>query len=139
MCPPYRYIRTCIIINPCYAHAARVTVVVLCVCMYVCTYVCVYVHMCIHSYLPPYTLESQNRDTNEFISIQGSFLILQIFLKMIHSKVMVCLPRAASVCFYASVKPIATFSQHRQWDCVRQRAFRWYRLVKRHRYMDHKY
>ena len=29
--------------------------------------------MCIHSYLPPHTLELQNRDTNEFIAMQGSF------------------------------------------------------------------
>ena len=48
------------IINPRRACAARVTVVV---------YVC----MCVHSYLPPRTLELQNRDTNGFITIQGSF------------------------------------------------------------------
>ena len=29
--------------------------------------------MCVHSYLPPHTLELQNRDTNGFIPIQGSF------------------------------------------------------------------
>ena len=29
--------------------------------------------MCVHSYLPPHTLELQNRDTNEFVAIQGSF------------------------------------------------------------------
>ena len=29
--------------------------------------------MCVHSYLPPHTLESQNRDTNKLIAIQGSF------------------------------------------------------------------
>ena len=65
-------------------RAARVTVVVLCVCMCVCVYVC----MCVHSYLPPHTLESQKRDTNGFIAIQGSFKILPIFLKMLCSKVM---------------------------------------------------
>ena len=43
--------------------------VVVCVCMYVCVYMC----MCVHSYLPPHTLEAQNRDINEFIAIQGSF------------------------------------------------------------------
>ena len=48
-----------VIINPRRACAARVTVVVLCV--------------CVHSYLPPHTLESQNRDTNGFCAIQGSF------------------------------------------------------------------
>ena len=53
------------IINPRRACAARVTVVVLCVCMCVC--------VCVHSYLPPRTLESQRRDTNRFIAIQGSF------------------------------------------------------------------
>ena len=35
--------------------------------------VCMYVCMCVHSYLPPHTLESQNRDTNEFIAVQGLF------------------------------------------------------------------
>ena len=73
------------IINSQRACAARVTVVVLCVCMCVCMYVC----MCVHSYLPPHTLESQKRDTNGFCAIQISFLILTIFLKMLHSKVMV--------------------------------------------------
>ena len=49
------------IINPRRVCAARVTVVVLCVRMYLCVYVC----MCVHSYLPPHTLESQKRDTNQ--------------------------------------------------------------------------
>ena len=60
----------------------------------------------------------------------------------------ICLPRAAPVSysffhheisFYASVKPIATFSLHRQRACGRQRAIRWHRLVKRHAqgYKDH--
>ena len=35
---------------------------------YVCT-MC----MCVHSYLPLHILESQKRDTNGFIAIQGSF------------------------------------------------------------------
>ena len=34
------------VINPRRACAARVTVVVLCVCMYVCVYVCVTTHTC---------------------------------------------------------------------------------------------
>ena len=55
------------IINPRRACAARVTVVVLCVCICMC--VCV----CVHSYLPPRTLELQNRDTNGFVAIEGSF------------------------------------------------------------------
>ena len=45
----YMYIYAAIyflnIINPRYACAARVIVVVVCVCMYVCVYVCVYVCM----------------------------------------------------------------------------------------------
>ena len=46
-------------------RVARVIVVLrVCVCIYVC--------MCCHSYLPPHTLESQNRDTNAFIAIQRS-------------------------------------------------------------------
>ena len=63
------------VINPRRACAARVTAVVLCVCMYmyVCMYVCVYVCVCVHSYLPPHTLESQKRDINRFCAIQGSF------------------------------------------------------------------
>ena len=60
----------------------------------------------------------------------------------------ICLPRAApasyrffphEISFYASVKPIATFSLHRQRACGRQRAIRWHRLVKRHGYTDHEY
>ena len=53
--------------------------VCMCVCVYVCVYVCMYMYvcmcvcMCVHSYLPPHTLESQKRDTNKFIAIQGSF------------------------------------------------------------------
>ena len=58
-----------ILVNPRRACAARVTVVVLCVCVYVCMYVCVYVCVCVHSYLPPHTLESQNRDANGFCAI----------------------------------------------------------------------
>ena len=50
-----------IFINPRRACAAKVTVVVLCVCV------------CVHSYLPPHALESQKRDANGFIAIQGSF------------------------------------------------------------------
>ena len=70
----------CLVINCQCACAPRVTVVVLCVCVYVC--------MCVHSYLLPQTLESQKKDTNRFIAIQGSFYILLIFLKILQSKVM---------------------------------------------------
>ena len=41
-----------------------VTVTVVVPCMYV----------CVHSNLPPHTLESQKRDTNGFIAIQGIIL-----------------------------------------------------------------
>ena len=60
----------------------------------------------------------------------------------------ICLPRAApasysffhhEISFYASVKPIATLSLHRERACGRQRAIRWHRLVKRHGYTDHEY
>ena len=43
--------------------------------------VCVYVRMCVHTNLLPYTLESQKRYNNGFITIQESFLILPIFKK----------------------------------------------------------
>ena len=55
-------------------RAARVTVVVPCV--------------CVHCNLPPHTLESQKRDTNGFIAIQESISILPIFVKILCSKVM---------------------------------------------------
>ena len=60
----------------------------------------------------------------------------------------ICLPRAApasysffphEISFYASVKPIATFSLHRQRACGRQRVIRWHRFVKWHGYTDHEY
>ena len=78
-----------IIINPRRACAARVTVVVLCVCVYVC--------MCVHSYLPPHTLESQKRDTNGFCAMQGSFLNFADFPKnaLFKGYGVICLPRAA--------------------------------------------
>ena len=70
-------IPTSLFINPPRACTARVIVVVLYVCM------------CIHSYLLPHTLESQKRDTTEFIAIQGSFYIFPISLKLLCSKVFV--------------------------------------------------
>ena len=57
------------------AHAHRGLLWLSCVYVYLC--MC----MCVHSYLSPHTLKPQKRDTNEFISMQGS-------LKMLHSKVM---------------------------------------------------
>ena len=60
-------------INFRHACAARVTVVVLCVCV------------CYRSNLPPHTLESQTG----FITIQEPFKILTILLNMLYSKVMV--------------------------------------------------
>ena len=66
-CPRRACASFTVLVNPRRACAARVTVVVLRVCM------CVYVCVCVHSYLPPHTLESQKRDTNGFYAIQGSF------------------------------------------------------------------
>ena len=61
-------------------RAARDTVVAVCVCVCVC--------VCVRFNLLSHTLESQKRDTNGFIAIQESFLILPISLKMPCSKVM---------------------------------------------------
>ena len=79
-------------------RAAGVTVVDLCVvcmcpaCIYVCIYLCVSARICCLTHWNHQienTLESQSRDTNGFIAIQGSFQIVPIFLKMVSSKVMV--------------------------------------------------
>ena len=43
------------------------------------------------------------------------------------------------ISFYASVKPIATFSLRREQARGRQHTIRWHKLVKRYRYTDHKY
>ena len=100
-----------------------------------------YVCMCVHSYLPPHTLESRKRD-----SAQCRFrLNFADFPKNVSFKSygVICLHRAApasyrffphEISFYAGLKPIATFSLHRQGACGRQRAIRRHRLVKRHRY-----
>ena len=81
------------IINPRRVCAARVTVVVLCVCMYLCVYVC----MCVHSYLPPHTLESQKRDTKLILRNTGIVLNFADFPKNASFKSygVICLPRAA--------------------------------------------
>ena len=101
-------------INPQRASAARVTVVVLCV--------------CVHSNLPPHTLESQNRDTNGFSTIQRSFKTLPIFLKMLHSKVMAlyayleqfqCLttfrPRNKLLCYFEAYSYVFTAQTTGLW------------------------
>ena len=112
-------------------RAASVTVVVLCVC--VSTHTCRLARWNHKTDIP--TDSSQYRDRFKF---------LPIFLKMLRSKVMAYyayIPRAApaslsffphEISFYASVKPITTFSLHRQVACGRQRAIRWHRFVKRH-------
>ena len=88
-----------------------------CVCMCVC--------MSVRSNLPPHTLESQKRDANGFIAIRER-LKKGDFCKNVSFKSygVMCLPRAAPAsyrCFsHASLKPIATFSLHRQRTCGRQ-------------------
>ena len=139
-----------IIINPRHTCAARVTVVVLCVCtcMYVCMCACVYV-------CPLIPAASHIGITKEryqrILRNTGIVLNFDDFPKNASFKSyngVICLPRAApaswsffphKISFYAGLKPIATFSLHRQGACGRQRAIRWHRLVKRHRYTDHEY
>ena len=92
------------------------------------------------SNLPPHTLESQKRDNNGFIAIQELFSIIFNFPKDVSFKSygIICLLLAApafyhfflhEICFYASLKPIATFSLHRQRARGIQHAIRWHRLV----------
>ena len=103
------------------------------VCMYVCVYVCVYVcpfipaalHIRIaKEILPPYTLESQKR-YQRILRNTGIVLNFADFPKNYSFKSygVICLPRAAlaslrffphEISFYAGLKPIATFSLHRQ-------------------------
>ena len=67
-------------------------VVCMCVLVYLCVYICVSARICCLTHWNHQienTLESQSRDTNEIIAIQGSFQIVPIFLKMVSSKVMV--------------------------------------------------
>ena len=131
-----------IIINPRRACAARVTVVVLCVCMYVCmcVYVCPIIPAASHIGIAKERYQRILRNT-------GIVLNFADFPKnsSLKSYGVICLPRAApaffphEISFYAGLKPIATFSLHRQRACGRQRAILWHRLVKRHRYKDHEY
>ena len=86
--------------------------------------------VCVHSYLPPHTLELQNRDTNGFTAIQRSFYLANFF--SFKSLIWHNMPTSSSygvlelfpheISFYAIVKPITTFSLHRQRACGRQRA-----------------
>ena len=120
--------------------------VCMCVCMYVCMYVCVCVcvstHTCClthcnHKIEIP-TDSAQYRDRLKF---------LPIFLKCFVQKLWRNMPTSSSsgvlalfsheISFYAGLKPIATFSLHRQRACGRQRTILSHRLVKRHRYTDH--
>ena len=70
------------------------------VCMYVCMCVCVYVCMCVcvcvHSYLPPHTLESQER-YQRILRNTGIVLNCADFPKNASFKSygVICLPRAA--------------------------------------------
>ena len=69
------------------------------VCTYVCMYVCMYVCICVRSNLPPNTLESQKRDTNGLIAIQGTVLNSTNFAKNASFKSygVICSPRTAPV------------------------------------------
>ena len=119
------------------------------ICMYVCVYVCMYVCMC-----PLITPVSQIGITKQsYQRIHRSSGIVLNFADFpknasFKSYGVICLPRVApasyglfphEMSFYASVKPKAIFSLHRQFACGRRRAIRWHRLMKRHRYTDHKY
>ena len=134
-------------------RAAMVTVVVVCVCVCVC--VCVYVCVCV-CVCPLITAASHIGITKQrYQRVHSNTAIVLNFADFpknasFKSYGIICLPRAApasymysvfhhEISFYASVKPIATFSLHRQRACGRQRAIRWHRFVKRHGYTDHEY
>ena len=120
-------------------RAARVTVVVLCVCVCVCPFITAASHIGITKQ------RYQRIHSNTAIVLNFADFPKNASFK---SYGVICLPRAApasysffphEISFYASVKPIATFSLHRQRACGRQRAICWHRLVKWHGYTDHKY
>ena len=73
----YICIRSTLLTLGAHAHSKGYCSCRVCMCVYVCVCVCVCVCMCVcmcdHSYLPPHTLESQNRDTNVFTAIQRLF------------------------------------------------------------------
>ena len=122
-------------------RAARVTVVVVCVCVCVC--VCPLIIAASHIGITKQRYQRVHSNTAIVLSFadfpkNASFKSYGI----------ICLPRAApasysffhhETSFYASVKPIATFSLHRERACGRQRAIRWHRLMKQHGYTDHEY
>ena len=113
------------------------------ICVYVCMCVCPLITAASHIGITKQGYKPVHRNT-------GIVLNFADFPKNASFKSygVIWLPRAApasysffhhEISFYASVKPIATFSLHRQRACGRQRAIRWYRLVKRHGYTDHEY
>ena len=123
--------------------SARVIVVVLCVCMSVCMCVCPLISAASHIGITQQIYQRVHSNTAIVLNFAD-------FPKNASFKSygVICLPRVVptsksfspqEISFYASVKPIATFSQLRQRACGRQRAIRWHRLVKRHRYTDHEY
>ena len=131
----YIYYSECIIVcifNPRCACAQRVLLELSCV------YVCPLIPAASHVGITKQRYQRIHRNT-------GIVLNFADFPKnaSLKSYGVICLPRAApaslsffphEISFYASVKPIATFSLHRQGACGRQRAIRWHRFVKRHRY-----
>ena len=137
-------------INP--RRAARVTVVVVYVC--VCVYVCVYVCVCV---CPLITAASHIGITKQrYQRVHSNTAIVLYFADFpknasFKNYGVICLPRAApasysffhhEISFYASVKPIATFSLHRERQRVEdsERSVGTdHRLVKRHGYTDHEY
>ena len=112
-----------IIINPRRACAARVTVV------------------CVHSYLPPQRILRNTGIVLNFADFpkNASFKSYGVIIMPTSSSSGVLALFPHEISFYAGLKPIATFSLHRQRSCGRQRAILWHRLVKRHRYTDHEY
>ena len=121
----------------CMLRATRVAVVVLCVCMCVCSLISAASHIGIikeryqrvHS-STQIVLNVADFPKNALLKVwrnmptSSSFGILTLFPHEIR--------------FYASLKPTATFLLHRQRACGRQCAIRWQRLMKWHRYTDHK-
>ena len=122
-------------------RALRVTVAVcvyVCVCMCVCvsTHICRLTHWNHKTEIPTNTSQCRHR-----------FKFCRFSLKCFIKKLWHNMPTSSSsgslalfpheISFYASVKPIAMFSPHRQRARGRQRAICWHRLVKRHRYTDH--
>ena len=105
-------------------RAARVTVVVLCVYVCVCPLISAALHIGI-------TKEKYQRvHSNTGIVLNFADFSQNALFK---SYGVICLPRAApasnhffphEISFYVSLKPIATFSLHRQQACGRQCAIR---------------